>query len=862
MSPRQRAPAVVAASDREACVAQLVRALGRGRGALVLGDTGVGKTHLVSQVLAALPPELTTGFPDTGELAPAAPYQSAAPFAGLAQLLGLGRTPASERDAMLAGRDRLATARRGGRPPLLRVEGAHLLDQASADAISSFARHGEIILVATARPVAGSTSPWHELWREDTVDRIDVSCLSPAEVERMLVAELGAQVSSETVRSLWAETGGNAFHLHEFVADQRAAGTLVERDGVWLRVSEPVVGERLLQATHDQLDGLDERALSALEALALLGPQTLGSFLDVVDRQVVDDLLRRGLVRTTAARARPELHVELAHRLVGHAVRRRMPRSKRRSLLHDVGLSTAGGALSRQTVLLLLSEELPVATSSLREAVVAAFARGVPDDVVAIVDAVVAHAARLGLSETDVTALLLDRAEARRRLGSPAAALADVESAAARLRRSADTAPPDGEVPRLVVRLVRIRASIAQFQHDDVETALAAIDDGESWLALLPSPLERARWQTQLHVTRLAHLGFGGRHTEAQADAVRLLDTTTDPYRMLPLVCPTGLGLLQAGRFADARRILRRYRSVAATSAESRQEAAGDIAIVAFLSHLWAGDITALDGHVSTGLDLAHSAIGWTGVHLSRGLVAAARGAWSTARRDLHAANVRASVGDPGSTSFSRAAEAWAAAAAGDSDGARALLAGVDSVPRRATAVLEGELQLLRLDTLMWLQEPTVHTAMHAVAQWAGSESMTRVEMEALHRASVHEHRHGFPTAEATLARMRALARTVRTPRAAALMQHVEALATGDRDLLSIAERELNRRGLWLPPGPQALALTAREREIAALAVSRLTSRAIATLLELSARTVDSHLASVFTKLGIRSREDLRHAMY
>ena len=78
-----------------------------------------------------------------------------------------------------------------------------------------------------------------------------------------------------------------------------------------------------------------------------------------------------------------------------------------------------------------------------------------------------------------------------------------------------------------------------------------------------------------------------------------------------------------------------------------------------------------------------------------------------------------------------------------------------------------------------------------------------------------------------------------------------------DVDLTRIAERDLNRCGLWLPPLEPPVALTPREREIASLAAGGMTSRAIAARLTLSVRTVDSHLARVFSKTGVHSREGL-----
>jgi DNA-binding NarL/FixJ family response regulator len=52
--------------------------------------------------------------------------------------------------------------------------------------------------------------------------------------------------------------------------------------------------------------------------------------------------------------------------------------------------------------------------------------------------------------------------------------------------------------------------------------------------------------------------------------------------------------------------------------------------------------------------------------------------------------------------------------------------------------------------------------------------------------------------------------------------------------------------------------LTTREREIAGLAADGLPSRVIAERLFVSVRTVDNHLARIYTKLGVAGRSELR----
>lgn len=64
-----------------------------------------------------------------------------------------------------------------------------------------------------------------------------------------------------------------------------------------------------------------------------------------------------------------------------------------------------------------------------------------------------------------------------------------------------------------------------------------------------------------------------------------------------------------------------------------------------------------------------------------------------------------------------------------------------------------------------------------------------------------------------------------------------------------------------LRPGGEIEPLTEREREVALLAATGASSKDIAAQLYVSVRTVDTHLARVYRKLGISRREDLRPAL-
>jgi DNA-binding NarL/FixJ family response regulator len=93
-------------------------------------------------------------------------------------------------------------------------------------------------------------------------------------------------------------------------------------------------------------------------------------------------------------------------------------------------------------------------------------------------------------------------------------------------------------------------------------------------------------------------------------------------------------------------------------------------------------------------------------------------------------------------------------------------------------------------------------------------------------------------------------------------------LAAGYRRRATAAEalaRQLSEECEGLAPpladSPGGVQLTAREREIAALAALGLSNREIAARLVVSLRTVENHLSRAFVKLGVTSRRELPGAL-
>lgn len=819
-----------------------------GRSVLVVGDAGVGKTYVVGRVLddvgaAGSPRPLVVTVSG-------ASARGGIPLAALEPLLGDDGLVAMGSSARVV---RLITTslgeRAGSRPVVLRVEDAHLLDDASAEALAWIVRQGEVLLVATSRRSGASGPPWLELWKDDVVERVDVEPFTPAELEQWLAAELGGRTAVDSARRIWSETCGNVFHARELVRAELAVGSLREHDGVWVWTGRASPGPRLLEIVRNDTTHLSGAGRRALEVVALLCPAPLNLVLDMVPGAALDELVRTGVVMLsteTSPAGDTDVVVDMAHSLYGDVVRTMVPRARRREILQGAAGSThsSSGSPLVRSVAMALDCGLPVPHERLRAAIDAAFLLQQADTVVRLVDVALRGVPR---APGPWTELMLQRADAWWYLCETARAERDAREVGAALRGA------DGLTDTHVGHLVTATHLLAAAMHDrddDIGAAVAVLDEARTWLGQHVAP---GSWEDELATARLVRLGFAGRHETCDLARSVLADPRT-PSTAVELVCPTVLALAHAGQVHEALTLCRRYLPVALAHTDRYRWAPAEIAASAFVARLWSGDIERLESDEVVHLD--HGAplvIGWAVAQAGRGLLAMARGAWSQAATDLCAANARLQLSDRGGISlYTVAAEALARAASGAGARARQLLMSIDSTPLRAAAVFEAEVRLLRVDTVAWLREATVQDDAEALAGWARDRGLARIELEALHRFV-----RAGGTGTAVGDRVEDLAVIVEGPRAEAVVAHVRALLTHDEDMARIAERDLNRHGLWLPPVEPPIALTPREREIAALAAGGMTSRAIANRLTLSVRTIDSHLARVFTKTGVHSREGL-----
>lgn len=242
-------------------------------------------------------------------------------------------------------------------------------------------------------------------------------------------------------------------------------------------------------------------------------------------------------------------------------------------------------------------------------------------------------------------------------------------------------------------------------------------------------------------------------------------------------------------------------------------------------------------------------------IDLSIVLFAAQEGRWTEAAELIAPLVDQLTLNDPfGLLEFSQAAAALIYATLGERRKAYAALKLASSPAPGLSRMLYGFVGILSLRALHWLRDPAIKSQARALADWAARQELPLIELEAL---DIFASEVRAPVSH-IVERATTLAGEVDQPIGETLLAHIRALTHAAPEGFMPEERLLSELGVWLPL-PPAESLTGREREIALFTAVGYSSKQVGERLHLSARTVETHLAHVYSKLSITSREDLRN---
>jgi DNA-binding NarL/FixJ family response regulator len=852
-------------------MAYLGTVLRSGRGAILAGVSGVGKTSLASAVAAELEPAGWTLV----RLVASRPSASV-PLGALAGLLTPGE-PGEGIPALLQARAGIA-AIAAGRPAVVVLDDAQWLDEASAVVLHQLVAQGDITLLATLRTGEPAPAPVTVLWKDGLVQRIDVAPLGDESVRDLLEAVLEGPVETLTATRLWRRCAGNALYLRELVGEAARLGLLRRRAGLWCVDDLPPGSARLAELVAERFGSLDHHERAALEAIAVGEPIDLGTLDQLADRDAVERLEAAGVVAVEAddehVVARP------AHPLYGDVVRSSLPDLRRRRLMR-----TLADALERRGA--------TAREDSIRLALWRLDGGGSPAPGLLLTAARHAHFAFDGM-----TAERLARAAwAADHSFEAAHVLADVLFARGGyvereelLAELAATATTDDE--RAVVAVSR---ALGWFW------GLADGEAAERVLVEAEGEVTDPGWWSELRATRATLIGQSGRHREVLELLADLPADGVSGRARLQAALAEAFALPGVGRGEDA--IARIDDAVPVGAQIGPQltlfragllQSAKAMALVALgrLDKAAEAARTGLEAAVATGNRAAEgffgATLGW--IQLHQGLLVSAQRTYRESATAFRASSHRGPLrwalaglmfaaalardrevaGEAGRAldalgphpaalfdTAIRRARAWAAVADGDPEHARLLLRDAAAEARSRGAVLDESAALHDLARLGAAKEVAERLcSLAAIAQGDhlriladNAVGLARGDPDTLGDAAQRFAALGFNlrAAESAMAASEASARahdqraaTRWARRATELAARCEAPATPE---------------LVGPAGP--VPLTNREREIALLAADGLPSRVIAERLYVSVRTVDNHLARIYTKLGVTSRSEL-----
>ena len=871
-------------------VALAQESLRRNSCVVLAGASGVGKTRLAREVLAATAPRGAT--PQWVAATRSAATVALGAFAHLVPGESLAIGEGQDRRAVIFDAIVRALEHQSAQGrPVVGVDDAHLLDDASATLVHLLVTAGAARVVVTVRSGEPMPDPVVALWKDEQALRIEVQPLSRLEVSDLLGATLRGTVDGATARRLFDVTRGNALFLRELVEEGIAAGALSEEAGVWRWDGPLRPGVRLRDLIAERLGGLDDAERDALELVALGEPLT-GS---VVGRLVPDEVLRRLERRRVVDVGMVDggLELRLAHPLFGdvllHDASPRRIDDCRRQLADAWGDETT---LAPDEILRVATWRAAVGDHSNPGVLYAGAHRAavLGDEVTGEWLARIAHAA----APTAGTGMLLG--EALSALGRHDEAL-DVWQAALDLP---GTKAEHAEVAAAIAGVVAWRLDrpdeARQVLHETAErlsdpVALDLLTSHEALMASLGAPTstaaiaiaeaELARPDLSVASRLRAQLSAAAGWVDA-GEIDRAIDTTQEAMGVAMREQLSGLALyhamslaqalILAGRVAEADALVELGHEASLTSHADVARGAwcflrGVLAVFRGRPHVAVATLRESDlllGRFDYGLR--------RGILIWHGMAEALRGEPAAAERALD---------DAQKTNRSRArlydadwarARAWTLVAAGQlSDAERAgveatevavrgdrwtyeVLAlhdlarfqGLGARGNPAAAAISARLEELadRIDGRL-----VPACAAHARALAAGDGA-------ALDSAAATFDELGFElfAAEAQAAAAEAHAAAGQKARSSASTERARRLAAA---CVGATTPLLRRLGAAGQPGD----LTRREREIAELAARGHTDREIADMLYLSVRTVHAHLRSAYAKLGVAGRGELAAAL-
>lgn len=836
-------------------------------GVLLCGEAGIGKSHVVARVREQLAPRADRIWFEVR----ATPSRAAIPLGVVEELIGDDMTTPTGAPPTAARLERTVAARLASLPAdavVIAEDIAHL-DLASADLLAGLCRRGAIQLLATMRATGAGAEPLLRLAAEDVVARVDLPPLGIADVRRLVEEALAGPVDDDVVRELMRLTAGNPMFLRESVRSALGDGSLKQRTGVWVWAGQGRPGARLIDLVETELDGLAADERRALEMVAFAEPLPLSHLLSVSDHQTVSRLVDAGLlVQDQPGSGRPfhgqpsvrlasPMHSEVLRVAMG-PVRHLELRAWMRGHLDEEPPEGLSSLL--RWVGLRLEHGMEVETTHLLKAAGAASALCHHDFAMQTSSAAIDQLRGNDGGWLELVDALTIRAREARFRGHSDEAAQDIREAFEVLgtHRALPGIDRAQAVGSRLLDVGRLAADLEQYTRDRPGRALAISAEVHDRAVVehghLPS-VEAGR------LDRVVRLAWSGDFRELLTDAEGLCGSTGRvPSRLLPLVGPTVLALGFQGRLNAASALAGRGLEVAVRRSDRIAWEAAEIRAARHFALIYTGELERASGAIEEGA----SPRAWRDPAILRAGEARlllATGDWRAAAVAARAAQQQFELRDPsGMAQWALATECLAAALLGDTTRAQELIAAVEAMPARTCRALHVDVEAHLVRAMLVCDPDRAAVRARALAKRARADGLQLAELEAWHLLAVAAP--GSVAGEEGVSHVAALAAQVDVRLGGLFAQHVAVVAAGDRQSADALVGAMAACGRWVPlVAASRVELSPREHEIATLVTTGLSSPVIAERLVVSPRTVESHLARIYTKLGVNRRNQVAEAL-
>lgn len=283
-------------------------------GVAIVGRPGVGKTRLAREAAATA---ISRGWVVRMVSGTAAAH--AIPLGAFAEWIDqAGVQPLN----LVAAVSSSLVSTPSGKPVVVVVDDAHLLDDLSAFLLHQLVRRRAAAVIATVRAGRKVPETVSALWKDSDLRRLDLQPLSRLQSDALLGTALGGSLRAETAKRLWELTRGNVLYLHEIVRQEQEAARLSDGEDGWHWTGEMTASPTLVDLVDLHMGAVTESVLEVVDLVTMADPLELGYLASLVDLPAIEEAERRELITVSSASATGLARV--AHPLYAEARRAHM----------------------------------------------------------------------------------------------------------------------------------------------------------------------------------------------------------------------------------------------------------------------------------------------------------------------------------------------------------------------------------------------------------------------------------------------------------------------------------------------------------------------------------------------------------